>query len=53
MDAVAFGASFLAKPDLSARIETGAVLNQPDLATLCTWGVQEYTVSGINDIMST
>ena len=43
LDAVAFGASFLANPDLPARIATGAPLNPPDPATFYTPGAKGYT----------
>jgi len=43
IDAVAFGVSFLANPDLPARIETGAALNQPIPATFYTFGPEGYT----------
>jgi len=43
VDAVAFGTGFLANPDLPARIEAGAVLNQPDPARFYTPGPQGYT----------
>ncbi|UJP02264.1 MAG: alkene reductase [Nitrosomonas sp.] len=43
VDAVAFGASFLANPDLPARIKTGAALNPPNPATFYTWDAQGYT----------
>ncbi|MDP2787735.1 MAG: alkene reductase [Pseudomonadota bacterium] len=43
LDAVAFGASFLANPDLPARIKAGAPLNQPDPATFYTPGPAGYT----------
>lgn len=43
VDAVAFGASFLANPDLPERIRTGAPLNEPDPATFYTWDAQGYT----------
>jgi N-ethylmaleimide reductase len=42
-DLVAFGRSFLANPDLDARIAEGADLNQPDYTTLYTPGAQGYT----------
>ncbi|WP_031529306.1 alkene reductase [Dyadobacter crusticola] len=42
-DLVAFGRSFLANPDLAARIETGAALNEVDFATLYTPGAEGYT----------
>ncbi|MXS84101.1 alkene reductase [Nitrosomonas oligotropha] len=43
IDAVAFGTSFLANPDLPARIKTGAALNPPNPATFYTWDAQGYT----------
>ena len=43
LDAVAFGTSFLANPDLPARLETGATLNQPNPATFYTPGPEGYT----------
>lgn len=42
IDAVAFGTSFLANPDLPARIEAGAALNAPDPATFFSQGPQGY-----------
>jgi N-ethylmaleimide reductase len=43
LDAVAFGVSFLANPDLPARIKAGAELNPPDPATFYTQGSEGYT----------
>ncbi len=43
LDAVAFGTSFLANPDLPARIKAGAALNEPDPATFYTQGAEGYT----------
>ena len=43
LDAVAFGANFLANPDLPARIAAGARLNAPDPATFYTPGAKGYT----------
>ena len=43
LDAVAFGTSFLANPDLPARIQAGAALNAPDSATFYTPGAKGYT----------
>ena len=43
VDAVAFGNSFLANPDLPARIKAGASLNQPDPAKFYTPGPEGYT----------
>lgn len=42
-DAVAFGSSFLANPDLPERIKLGAPLNQPDTATYYSQGAEGYT----------
>ncbi|MER0216013.1 MAG: alkene reductase [Nitrosomonas sp.] len=42
VDAVAIGVSFLANPDLPARIKTGAALNPPNPATFYTWDAQGY-----------
>lgn len=42
LDAVAFGVSFLANPDLPARIKAGAACNQPDPATFYTQGAEGY-----------
>jgi N-ethylmaleimide reductase len=42
-DVVAFGRGFLANPDFVTRVETGAVLNQPDFTTLYTPGAKGYT----------
>ena len=42
-DAVAFGTSFLANPDLPARIRAGAPLNAPNPATFYTPGPEGYT----------
>ena len=42
LDAVAFGVSFLANPDLPARIKAGAAYNQPDPATFYTQGAEGY-----------
>ena len=42
VDAVAFGTSFLANPDLPARIKTGAPLNEPNPATFYTWDAKGY-----------
>lgn len=41
-DAIAFGTSFLANPDLPARIRAGAALNVPDSATFYTPGPKGY-----------
>jgi N-ethylmaleimide reductase len=43
VDAVAFGSSFLANPDLPARIAARAPLNAPNPATFYTPGPQGYT----------
>lgn len=43
VDAVAFGSSFLANPDLPERIRIGAALNQPNPATYYTTGAAGYT----------
>ncbi len=43
MDAVAFGTSFLANPDLPERIKLDAALNQPDPATFYSQGPAGYT----------
>jgi N-ethylmaleimide reductase len=43
LDAVAFGANFLANPDLPARIRAGAPLNPPEPATFYTPGAKGYT----------
>lgn len=43
VDAVAFGTSFLANPDLPARIREGAALNVPDAATFYSQGPGGYT----------
>lgn len=43
LDAVAFGATFLANPDLPARFKTGAELNKPDSATFYTADAKGYT----------
>jgi N-ethylmaleimide reductase len=41
-DLVAFGASYLANPDLPRRLQTGAPLNEPDKATYYTAGEKGY-----------
>ena len=43
VDAVAFGTSFLANPDLPARIRAGAALNKPDAAKFYSPGPAGYT----------
>ena len=43
LDAVAFGTSFLANPDLPARIKAGAPLNAPNAATFYSPGPAGYT----------
>lgn len=43
LDAVAFGTSFLANPDLPARFKAGAPLNAPDQGTFYTPGPAGYT----------
>lgn len=43
LDAVAFGTSFLANPDLPARIAAGAPLNAPNPETFYTQGPVGYT----------
>jgi N-ethylmaleimide reductase len=43
LDAVAFGTSFLANPDLPARIKAGAPLNAPNPATFYSPGPVGYT----------
>ncbi len=43
LDAVAFGTSFLANPDLPDRIKAKAALNTPDSSTFSTQGAKGYT----------
>ena len=43
VDAVAFGTSFLANPDLPARIASQAALNAPDTKTFYAGGAHGYT----------
>ena len=43
LDAVAFGTSFLANPDLPERIKVKAALNTPDSSTFYTPGAKGYT----------
>ncbi|MBW8309816.1 MAG: alkene reductase [Candidatus Paracaedibacteraceae bacterium] len=42
-DAVAFGRSFIANPDLPKRIELNAALNEPNPATFYSSGAEGYT----------
>ncbi|TDR73593.1 N-ethylmaleimide reductase [Paludibacterium purpuratum] len=42
-DAVAFGRSYIANPDLAERLQTGAALNQPDLSTFYGGSAKGYT----------
>jgi 2,4-dienoyl-CoA reductase-like NADH-dependent reductase (Old Yellow Enzyme family) len=42
-DAVAFGRTFIANPDLPRRFATGAALNPPDFATFYAGGAKGYT----------
>lgn len=42
-DLVAFGVPFLANPDFIERVQRGASLNPPDMATFYTPGVKGYT----------
>jgi N-ethylmaleimide reductase len=42
-DLIAFARSFLANPDLVARMDSGAPLNVPDAATFYTTGPKGYT----------
>lgn len=42
-DAIVFGTSFLANPDLVKRLKTGAPLNEPDRATFYSPGPKGYT----------
>jgi N-ethylmaleimide reductase len=42
IDAVAFGTSYLANPDLPERLRAGAPLNQPDPATFYAPGPKGY-----------
>jgi 2,4-dienoyl-CoA reductase-like NADH-dependent reductase (Old Yellow Enzyme family) len=42
-DGVSFGRAFLANPDLPKRLETGAALNAPNMATLYAQGPEGYT----------
>lgn len=43
LDAIAFGAGFLANPDLPARFKAGAELNTPDSSTFYSPGAKGYT----------
>ena len=43
IDAAAFGRTFIANPDLPARLASGAPLNEPDLATFYGGGAEGYT----------
>ncbi|MFZ6720205.1 alkene reductase [Undibacterium sp. Ji49W] len=43
LDAIAFGTSFLANPDLPERIKQGAELNAPDASTFYSPGAKGYT----------
>jgi N-ethylmaleimide reductase len=43
LDAVAFGTSYLANPDLPERIKAKAPLNVPDSTTFYTPGAKGYT----------
>ena len=43
VDAIAFGTSFLANPDLPARIGAGAALNKPNPAKFYSPGAEGYT----------
>jgi 2,4-dienoyl-CoA reductase-like NADH-dependent reductase (Old Yellow Enzyme family) len=42
-DAIAFGKSFIANPDLTERMRKGAPLNEPQTSTFYTPGAQGYT----------
>ena len=42
-DAIVFGSSYLANPDLVTRLRTDAALNPPDQATFYTPGARGYT----------
>ncbi len=42
-DAIAFGRSFLANPDLPKRLELGVALNDPDQSTFYGGGAEGYT----------
>ncbi len=43
LDAVAFGNSYIANPDLPERVKAGAALNVPDSSTYYTPGAKGYT----------
>jgi len=43
IDAVAFGRSYIANPDLVERLQAGAALNTPDGATFYGGGAAGYT----------
>ena len=43
LDAVAFGNSYIANPDLPERVKAGAALNAPDSSTYYTPGAKGYT----------
>ena len=43
VDAVAFGTSFLANPDLPARLQAGAALNAPNPGLFYSQGAEGYT----------
>lgn len=43
LDAVAFGNTYIANPDLPERIKAGAALNAPDSSTYYTPGAKGYT----------
>ncbi len=43
IDAAAFGRPFIANPDLPARLQAGAELNEPDLSTFYGGGERGYT----------
>lgn len=43
VDAVAFGRSYIANPDLAERLEQGADLNEPNPATFYGGGAEGYT----------
>ena len=42
-DAIAFGRTFLANPDLPERLRAGAPLNAPDMPTWYSQGPEGYT----------